>query len=284
MKVLLVCHAAITTNVLAVRLQQVSKERGRTDSFTPCKLELADDIVGQHDAVLVAPQVKNQCGALRAACARVNVPLLVLDDDVFVHLDAEAIYGWLEEAEARARSLQAETRHVEFGPRELLAVVGYAVAWSLAICLIGAAAYLLCVLTGIGLLMAIYQCTVSVSGVYLAMLVGFDYGRRTGQPGLATAFVALASVLIMLPTAQGLFDVYGASSLEGLLFAGGFGIPYWPVVLVSSVVTVLVMEGYRRIAQVLDFKPSRYTMFSTMGRDIATVSVSFLVRAFMLVL
>ncbi|MDO4198210.1 MAG: hypothetical protein Q4D13_04425 [Erysipelotrichaceae bacterium] len=195
MKIVLVCMSAITTNILAVKLQKYAEDNKYDDRFMPCKVNFYKDMMSTTDIFLLAPQAVSFKQQMEEDCKAHNIPLIVLDERDFVLQDIEKIYSLI--------NLNRKTSVKEDKPRLSITTVRKisldAFISVLPIIVLGIILYVINRIMNNDLLGQFTDITWGLSGLYLLLTMAYQYGKNMNKNPISVVMLMTMTSFILLP-------------------------------------------------------------------------------------
>lgn len=196
MNVLLICSSAITTNILAAKLQKYAAENSKPDCFSAGRIGQYRELLPHADVVLIAPQAALMANPLKEEAAQLDIPCQVLSEPTFALADVEKIYAYLETCRAVPKAAPVP---VPLSIALMGRILLDAALYSAPVLVFG----LFCLIPGklfsSPILLEASQATLSILVLYFMFSVGYQYGNHTHREPVSRGLIALGAPLLMLP-------------------------------------------------------------------------------------
>lgn len=275
MKIVLVCISAITTNILANKLNLHAKEKGYDDSFMAIKISLFSNVIDNTDLFLIAPQAKYEAEELKKECLEREIPFIELAEEEFVLKDIESIYKKINQNRKISKATENEKITIE----TYLKTFRDAAICTLLIFALSLPCLFLYRLSGFEPFKIIYDLSGGIIGFYFLLYVGYGFGNNSKGNPICSVFLMLACSLIMIPAISfgEEFDYYFHTT-KGLMYLEYFSPSHLWISVVCSI-TVLLLNGlWRGILNRLHIMINEYSLFSGLYLNLFPIGISLLLR------
>ena len=231
--------SAITTNILARKLNEYANDHNINDNFSAIKISFYQDIIDDCDMFLIAPQARYEADELMKQCEIRGIPCIFLKEEEFVRKDIEKIYHVIE----GNRIIKESKEHDHFGLPSYLIIQRQTLFSCFALYLLGLIFYGLSELLKIDALYSVYQITSKLVGLYYLLFIGYYYAQNTKRNVISTVFVTLACSLILIPSLSfGTEWEYIFAQQRGILQLIYFSPEYLYVPFFCGITVIVIME------------------------------------------
>lgn len=126
-KVLLTCGAGASSGFMAQKMRQAAKKKGLEYEIKAVSESELNDYMANYQILLIGPHLKYKLDALTEEAAKYNLPVKVIDEDIYGTLNGEALLEQVDEilpghgekqAPAAPTSTKVEKQEVKAAPTE----------------------------------------------------------------------------------------------------------------------------------------------------------------------